>query len=123
MRPASPAWIAPATTFSKATPKTEMGARMRSSTSRVPERSADSGISTPCTPAMSMVMDMSPGTITVRNSSATSPSRGRMFPNTSTTRMGWVSVAVSSMGALRDATSRSRRSRARKAVIRAAPVR
>ena len=62
-----------------------------------------SGISTPCTPAISMVMDMRPGTITVRNSSATRPRRGRMLPKTSTTRMGWVSVADEEHGsALRD---------------------
>ena len=70
---------------------------MRSSTSRLPERSIVSGMSTPCTPAMSMVIDMRPGTITVRNSSATRCRRGRMLPNTSTTSTGWVSVAMSSM--------------------------
>ena len=59
-------------------------------------------MSTPCTPAMSMVIDMRPGTITVRNSSATRPRRGRMLPNTSTTRIGWVRVPVSSRGALRE---------------------
>src|SRR5687768_17820786 len=41
-----------------------------SSTSRLPDRSTESGIRTPWTPAMSMVIDMRPGTITVLNSGA-----------------------------------------------------
>ncbi len=96
---------------------------MRSSTSRVPERSVTRGMRTPWTPAMSIVIDMSPGTITVRNWSFTRWRRGRMLPKTSTTRIGWVRVAMRSMGALRDATWRSRLRRARKAVIRADPFR
>ena len=60
-RPATEAWIAPATAFSTATPNTVMGARIRSSISRVPARSAESGMSTPCTPAISIVIAIRPG--------------------------------------------------------------
>ena len=63
-RPAVAAWTAPATMRPTATPNTLIGASRRSSTSRVPERSCTSGISTPWTPAIRIEIAISPGTIT-----------------------------------------------------------
>ena len=85
-----------------------MGASSLSSTSRLPLRSWTSGMRTPWTPAIIMVMAMRPGSITVPKSAATRSIRGRRLPKTRITRIGWVRVATSSGPALRRATSRSR---------------
>ena len=76
-RPAVAAWTAPATMRPADTPKTPIGARRRSSTSRLPERSWTRGMRTPWTPAIRMAIAMRPGTITVPKFAETRPSRGQ----------------------------------------------